>query len=106
MKIITICGSFKFKEEMLEIALELGSLGNCVLTPIFPLNSNKKQLSEEQIVTLGKMHKEKIKLADAILVVDIDGYIGNATNSEIEFASSLGKEIIYFSQIDDLKNIK
>lgn len=47
------------------------------------------------------MHKERIKLADAILVVNVDGYIGSSTSKEIEFAKSLNKEIIYYT---DCKN--
>ena len=45
----------------------------------------------------GRKHKEKIKLADAILVVNVNGYIGNSTKSEIEFAKSLNKEILYYT---------
>ena len=41
------------------------------------------------------MHKEKIKLSDAIFVVNVNGYIGNATKSEIELAQSLNIEITY-----------
>jgi hypothetical protein len=44
---------------------------------------------------MGEMHKEKIKLSDAIFVVNPNGYIGNATYGEIELAQSLNKEIIY-----------
>lgn len=50
---------------------------------------------------LDKMHKERIKLADAILVVNVDGYIGNSTSKEIDFAKALNKEIIYYT---DFKN--
>ena len=46
-----------------------------------------------------KVHKEKIKLAVAILVVDVDKYIGKSTRSEIEYAKSLNKEIIYYSDL-------
>ena len=46
------------------------------------------------------MHIEKIKMSDAILVVDVNGYIGSSTKNEIEFAKSLGKEIIYYSEIE------
>lgn len=38
---------------------------------------------------------DKIQLADALYVVNVDGYIGKSTRSEIEFAKQLGKEIIY-----------
>lgn len=41
MKIITVCGSLKFKEEMIKIAVEMELRGNCVITPIYPTNSDK-----------------------------------------------------------------
>ena len=48
---------------------------------------------------LGKMHKEKIRISDAILVVNVDNYIGESTRSEIDFANSLNKEIIYYTDM-------
>ena len=97
MKIITICGSLKFIENMLAAALKIELDGNCCLLPIY----TNKALSESEIMCLNKMHQEKIKISDAIFVVNIDGYIGNSTKKEIEFAKSLGKEIIYYN---DLRN--
>lgn len=98
-KIITICGSLKFKDEMIKLAIQLQLKGNVALTPAFPVDSSKTNYTEEEISMLGKMHKEKIKLSDAIIVVDINNYVGEATKSEIEFAKSLNKEIIYYSKI-------
>ena len=46
---------------------------------------------------LSQMHKEKIKISDAILVVNVNNYIGASTQNEIEFAKSLNKEIIYYT---------
>ncbi len=103
MKIITVCGSLKFKEEMLEIALKMGLMGDCIITPIFPTNIDKDVYTKEELEMLGKMHKEKIKLSDAILVVNVDNYIGSSTQSEIEFAKQLNKEIIYYTDL--IKNI-
>ena len=40
-----------------------------------------------------------IYIADAILVVNVDDYIGNSTKSEIEYAKSLNKEIIYYTDL-------
>ncbi len=99
MKIITICGSLKFKNEIIKVAMKMELEGNVVLTPIFPINDNKEDFTEEQLNMLGKMHKEKIKLSDAILVVNINGYIGNSTKNEIEYAKSLNKEIIYLENV-------
>lgn len=95
MKIITICGSLKFKDEMLKVALDRELEGDCVITPIFPSESDKRILNEEQIKIFNNLHKEKIKISNAILVVNINGYIGKTTQSEIEYAKSLNKEIIY-----------
>lgn len=95
MKIITICGSLKFKNEMIEVAEKLELQENAVITPIYPTNSNKDAYTDEQVDVLDKMHKEKIKISDAIYVVNVGGYIGTSTRSEIEYAKSLGKEILY-----------
>lgn len=99
MKIITVCGSLKFQKEIMEISEKLELEGNCVLTPIYPTNSDKDAYTEEQVLMLDKMHKEKIKLSDCILVVNVNNYIGNSTKSEIEFAKSLNKEIIYYTDL-------
>lgn len=99
MKIITICGSIKYKKEMMQISEKLALEGNCVITPIFPTRQNVEDYTEEEIQTLGKMHKEKIRISDAIFVVNVDNYIGNTTRSEIEYAKSLNKEILYYTDM-------
>lgn len=99
MKIITVCGSYKFKKEITEITEKMALKGNCMITPIDLTRQDKNAYTEEEILMLGKMHKEKIKLSDAILVVNVDGYIGNSTNNEIEYAKSLKKEILYYTEI-------
>lgn len=75
--------------------------GNCMISPIYPTNIDKDAYSDKEILILDNMQKEKIKLSDAILVVNINGYIGSSTKSEIEYAKSLNKEIIYYT---DIKN--
>ena len=99
MKIITVCGSLKFLKEMMIITEKLELEGNCMLSPIYPTNPDKDAYTEEEALMLDKMHKEKIKISDAILVVDVNNYIGTSTKSEIEFAKSLGKEIIYYTDL-------
>ena len=68
-------------------------------SPIYPTNSDKDAYTNEQILVLNEMHKEKIRLSDAILVVNVNGYIGSSTRSEIEFAKGLNKEIIYYTDL-------
>ena len=98
MKIITLCGSYKYIKEIKEVAEKLALEGNCVITPI-DITRPKDEYTKEEILQLGKMHKEKIKISDAIYVVNVDGYIGNNTQSEIDLAQELGKEIMYYNDV-------
>ena len=100
MKVITVCGSLKLYKEMMEVTEKMELKGNCMLVPIYnPSKPNKDDFTEEEALILDKIHKERIKLADAILVVNVDNYIGNSTKSEIEFAKSLNKEILYYTDL-------
>ncbi len=65
--------------------------------PIYkPSRPSKDDFNKEEALMLDKMHKERIKLSDAILVINVRSYIGNSTSKEIEYAKSLNKEIIYY----------
>lgn len=99
MKIITVCGSYKFKKEMAEITEKMTLKGNCMLTPNELAKSDKNDYTQEEALMIDKMHKEKIKLSDAILVVNVNNHIGSSTKSEIEFAKSLDKEVMYYTDL-------
>ena len=100
MKIITVCGSLRFYKEMMEITEHIELQGNCMFVPIYnPSKKSKDDFTEEEAFMLDKMHKGRIKLSDAILVVNVDSYIGSSTKSEIEFAKSLDKEILYYTDL-------
>lgn len=92
MKIITLCGSMRFKNEMINIAVELELNGDVVIQCIY--FSQNKKLSDFQLEMLSKLHYKKIEISDAIYVVNVNGYIGESTNNEIEYARSLNKEIL------------
>lgn len=98
MKIITVCGSLRFQKEIMEITEQMDLQGNCMLSVVYP-TKDKEDYSEEEIAMLNKMHKERIRISDAILVVDVNHYIGESTRSEIEFAKSLNKEILYYMDL-------
>ncbi len=98
MKIITVCGSLKFKKEMMKVAEKMALDGYCILTPVYPVSENIER-TKEQLIKLKEAHFKKIELSDAILVVNIDNYIGDSTNLEIDYAKKLGKEIIYYSDL-------
>ena len=44
---------------------------------------------------LDDMHKRKIDMADEIFVINVGGYLGSSTKSEIEYAKAMGKGIRY-----------
>lgn len=98
MKIITLCGSLKFQKEMMIVAEKMALDGNCILTPVYPI-LEKKEKTEEQMTKLKEAHFKRIELSDAILVVNLNNYIGKSTNLEIEYAKTLGKEILYYTDL-------
>lgn len=98
MKIITLCGSLKFQKEMMIVAEKMALEGDCILTPVYPTIDNLKR-SEEQLQKLKEEHFKRIELSDAILVINVNNYIGNSTSLEIQYAKELGKEIIYYTDL-------
>ena len=102
MKIITICGSLKFQTEMMIESQRLALKGNCILTPIYPVLDDI-EITKKQLQLLKVEHFKKIELSDAIYVINKDNYIGESTKLEIEYAKSLNKEIIYYTDLVDMK---
>lgn len=92
-KIVTICGSFRFKEMMERMSVELSIRNDyIVLMPIFGLD--EVEYTEEEKQKLKEKHFDRIRMSDAIFVVNQDNYIRDSTKKEIEYAKSLGKEIL------------
>ena len=98
MKVITLCGSLKFQKEMMKIAEKMALEGYCVLTPVYPVSEDIER-TEEQLIKLKEAHFKRIEFSNAILVINVDNYIGNSTNLEIDYAKKLGKEIIYYTNL-------
>ena len=98
-KIITLCGSIKFKDEFMKVQEKLTLEGNIVLTPNFFNNIKKEDIDEKTKEMLDEMHKQKIDISDEIYVINVSGYIGESTKSEIEYAKSKGKKISYLENI-------
>lgn len=94
MKIVALCGSMKFENEMKRIAFVLETKYNmCVLQCVY--NEDKLKLGADEILALNSAHFRKIEISDAVYVVDINGYIGEQVKKEIALAESLGKEVIF-----------
>ena len=98
-KVITLCGSTRFKEDFERINKELTLAGNIVIS-VGAFGHSGDTFTEEQKIMLDDIHKRKIDMADAIYVINKGGYIGSSTRSEIQYALRTGKQIIYME--DDL----
>lgn len=94
-KVITLCGSTKFKEDFFKVQKELTLQGNIVLSLGVFTQSDDEKLSEEIIEMLSDIHRHKIDMADEIYVINKNNYIGNSTMSEIKYAEAQGKVINY-----------
>lgn len=96
--VITLCGSTRFKEQFMEVQKRLTLEGNIVISVgLFGHSGDDEVWTEGTKEMLDDMHKRKIDMADSIFVIDVDGYIGSSTRSEIEYAKSKGKGIKYYS---------
>ena len=94
--VITLCGSTRFKVQFLEVQKRLTLEGNIVISVgLFGHSGDDEVWTEGTKEMLDDMHKRKIDMADAIYVINVGGYIGESTRSEIEYAKRNGKEVRY-----------
>lgn len=78
----------RFREELERLDAELTLAGHVVLTPT-PL-AQSTELDVEERARLGRIHLQKVEMADEVLIVNVGGYIGESTRREIEHARSRG----------------
>ena len=102
-KVITLCGSTRFKDAFMEDQKKLTLEGNIVISVGLFGHSGDSEvwegMSEDTLTAtkrmLDDMHKRKIDMADEIFVINVGGYIGSSTRSEIEYAHATGKPVRY-----------
>ena len=94
-RVVTLCGSTKFKEEFLNIQELLTKAGCVVLSVGFFSHTDNVPITKEQEEMLREMHRQKIDMADEIFVINKNGYIGENTRLEIEYALKQGKPVKY-----------
>ena len=93
--VITLCGSTRFKDEFLAVQKDLTLQGHIVLSVGLFGHADNEELTLEEKCRLDNLHKEKINMSDAIFVINKDGYIGESTYSEIDWAQRMKKEIYF-----------
>jgi hypothetical protein len=102
-EIVTICGSMRFYNTMLEVAQSLSLAGVIVLMPFCNMKEPMYEGMGAEKIMLDKMHLAKIDLSDGIYVVngqtgDTDQYIGHSTRKEISYTRHNAKYIRYHIQ--------
>lgn len=104
-KVVTLCGSTRFKDEFYQVQKEL-TLKECIVISVGLFGHSGDEEVWESMdegtltktkIMLDDMHKRKIDMADEIFVIDVNGYIGESTKSEIEYAKKHNKPITYYS---------
>ncbi len=107
-KIVCLCGSTRFTNEMLILIWDYAksgviALGWCVLPSNHDANGKEvdHHLAEKEGVAdiLDELHLRKIDLADEVLIVNKGGYIGEGTRRELSYALSIGKSVNYLEQL-------
>ena len=95
-RVITICGSTRFKDAFIKAQKELTLAGNNVISVgLFGHSGDGEVWNEGVKEMLDDMHRRKIDMADVIFVINVGGYIGSSTRSEIEYAAATGKAVHY-----------
>ncbi len=99
-KIVTLCGSTKFKDDFIAVQKRLTLEGKLVISVgLFGHSGDDEVCSESTKEMLDDMHLRKIDLADEIFVINSGGYIGDSTRKEIEYAIRNGKGIKYLESV-------
>lgn len=99
-KVVTLCGSTRFKDQFMEAQKRLTLEGNIVISVgLFGHSGDDEVWAEGVKEMLDDMHRRKIDMADAIYVVNVGGYVGEGTRREIEYARSNGKDVMYLEEV-------
>lgn len=99
-EIVCLCGSTRFWKQFQEANYDLTMKGKIVLT-VGCMTSSDRDLgvTEEQKTRLDALHLQKIDLSDRVLVLNVDGYIGESTTREIAYAIYRGKMLSFLDEI-------
>ena len=93
-------GSTRFRDAFLEAQKRLTLAGNIVISVgLFGHAGDEEVWNEGVKEMLDDMHKRKIDMADEIFVVNVGGYIGESTRSEIDYATASGKPVRYLEPV-------
>lgn len=93
-KVVTLCGSTRFKDDFYRVQKELTLEGNIVISVgLFGHSGDDEVWTAGTKEMLDDMHFSKIDMSDEIFVVNPGGYVGESTSREIAYALRCGKEV-------------
>lgn len=98
--IVCLCGSTRFLDAFRKVNLEETLAGRIVLSIGCDIRTDTQifgHLTEAELADikqrLDELHKRKIELADEVLILNVGGYVGESTRSELLHARALSKRI-------------
>jgi len=101
-QVVCLCGSSKFKEEFEHAAQVFTYHGWIVLSMCF-FSHHEKAKDNPNVdrfdrikPALDELHKRKIDLADLVLFMDVGGYMGDSTKSELLYTQQHGKPYAFW----------
>lgn len=100
--VITLCGSTRFYKTFDYVCYQL-TLNDWAVFTIGTMMNKDSELKEVDKKTkdlFDKLHREKILMSEAIFVVDPNGYTGEQTKAEIDFAIENGRDVYWYSKGD------
>lgn len=102
-KIVCLCGSTKFKDEFIKANFDFTMKGYIVLSVGWfgHADGDIYTPTEDEKEMLDELHKRKIDLADEVFIINVDGYIGNSTRSEIQYAINNNKILSFLEDHPD-----
>ena len=99
-KIVCLCGSTRFSKAFQQAQLEETLAGKIVLTIGCNMRTDTDTFGDllqpelDRIkLELDELHLRKIDLADEVFILNVDGYIGESTTRELEYAKANNKKI-------------
>ena len=96
---ICLIGSTKFESTFRKLEVDLSIRGYIVLSPlVYTQSGEHPKCGEKEKEILDLVQKEKIRQSDIVLVVDVDGYVGNSTKNQIKYSKLLNKPLLYYSK--------
>lgn len=105
-EIVCLCGSTRFYDEFQQANYDLTMKGLIVLSVGFYPHAKHGHgegvgHDSAEKLALDNLHKRKIDLADWVYVLNVGGYIGESTRSEIEYAEKIDRPVRYLEPVLD-----